>query len=84
MKKIDLWIEEKINHENFEKSKSGRETYESIAEVNLPTDFDSDFPIVILLIDSNEKDLIDPRVQAMFKWSTHSRNVFLFLIRQDY
>ena len=38
---------------------------------------------IIMLDDLNEKEMIDPRVQAMFKRSRHN-NLSIFIISQDY
>ena len=38
---------------------------------------------IIILDDLNEKELNDPRVQAMFKRSRHT-NLLIFIISQDY
>ena len=38
---------------------------------------------IIISDDSNQKEMDDPRVQAMFKRSRHS-NLTIFVISQDY
>ena len=38
---------------------------------------------IIILDDLNEKEMIDPRVQAMFRRSRHN-NLSIFIISQDY
>ena len=39
--------------------------------------------VIIILDDLNEKEMNDPRVQAMFKRSRHN-NLSIFIISQDY
>ena len=57
------------------------ETYESIEESKFPQEYDGGG--VFLLDDLNEKEMYDPRVQAMFKRSRHN-NLSIFIISQDY
>ena len=64
---MNIW--EIFNDKNFEKSKTQMETHETIAELEYPQDYDSDFPSVINLNDLNEKEITDPKVQAMFRSS---------------
>ena len=78
---IDLVIEEIVNIEDFEKSDTEIETYESIEEIKIPQEYDDGG--IIILDDLNEKKLNDPRVQAMFKRSRHD-NLSIFIISQDY
>ena len=69
----------KIN--DFEKSDSEIETYESIEELQFPQECDDGD--IIILDDLNENEMNDPRVQAMFKRSRHN-NLSIFIISQDY
>ena len=62
---IDIVIEEKVNNEDFQKSDTEIETYESIEEIKFPQEYDDGG--VIILDDLNEKKMNDPRVQALFK-----------------
>ena len=78
---IDVVIEEIVNNKDFEKSDTEIETYESIEELNFPRDYDDGG--IIILEDLNEKDLKDPRVQAMFKRTRHNK-LSIFIISQDY
>ena len=73
-------IEEIVNNKDFEKSDTEIETYESIDELKFPQEYDGD---IIILDDLNEKEMNDPRVQAMFKRSRHN-NLSIFIISQDY
>ena len=62
---IDIVIDEKVSNENFEKSDTEIETYESIEELKFPQEYD-DGGIIIL------EEVNDPRVQALFKRSIHN------------
>ena len=64
---IDIVIEEIVNNKDFEKSDTEIETYESTAELKYPQEYDDGG--IIILDDLNEKEMNDPRVQAMFKRS---------------
>ena len=66
---IDIVIEEIVNKKDFEKSNTEIETYESIEEIKFPQECDDGG--IIILADLNEKEVNDPRVQAMFKRSGH-------------
>ena len=78
---IDIVIEEIVKIKNFEKSDTEIETYESIEQLKIPREYYDGG--VIILDDSNERKMNDPRVQAMFKRSRHS-NLSIFIISQDY
>ena len=78
---IDIVIDEIVNNKNFEKSGTEIETFESIEELKFPQDYEDG--CIIILDDFNEKEMNDPRVQAMFKRSRH-KNLSLFIISQDY
>ena len=80
-KDIDLVIEEIVNNEDFAKSDTEIETYDSIEEISLPQEYEDG--AVIILDDLNEKEMNDPRVEAMFKRSRHN-NFPVFKIGQDY
>ena len=73
--------EEIVNNKDFEKSDTEIETYESIEELKFPQGYDDGG--IIILDDLNEKEIKDPRVQAMFKRSRHN-NLTIFIISQDY
>ena len=78
---IDIVIEEIVNNKDFEKSTIEIETYESIEQLKFPQEYDDGG--IIILDDLNEKEMNDPRVQAMFKRSRHN-NISMFIISQDY
>ena len=78
---IDVVVGEIVDNKDFEKSNTEIETYESIEELKFPQENDDGG--VIILDDLNEKEMIDPRVQAMFKPSRHN-NLSIFIISQDY
>ena len=78
---IDIVIEEIVNNRDFEKSDIEMETYESIEHLKFPKEYE--YISLIILDDLNQKQMDDPRVQAMFKRSRH-KNLSIFIIIQDY
>ena len=76
---IDVVIEEIVNNKDFQKSDTEIETFESIEELKYPQEYEDGG--IISLDDLNEKELNDPRVQAMFKRSRHN-NSSIFTISQ--
>ena len=78
---IDIVIEEVINNKDFEKSNTEIETFNNIEDLNFPQDYENNS--IIILDDLNQKEMDDPRVQAMFKRSRHN-NLSIFIISQDY
>ena len=74
-------IDELVNNKYFEKSDTEFETYESIEELKYPQEYDDGG--IIILDDLNEKEMNDPRIQAMFERSRHN-NLSIFIISQDY
>ena len=78
---IGIVIGEIVNNKDFEKPNTEIETYESIEELKFPQEYDDGG--VIVLDDLNEKEMNDPRVQALFKRSRHN-NLSVFKISQDY
>ena len=78
---IDVVTEELVNNKDFQKSNTELETYESVDESKFPQEYDDGG--IIILDDVNEKEMNDPRVQAMFKRSRHN-NLSIFNISQDY
>ena len=78
---MDIVIEEVINNKEFEKSDIVIETYDSIEELKFPQGDENDG--IIILDDINEKEMNDPRVQAMFKRSRHN-SLSVLIISQDY
>ena len=67
---IDIVIDEIVNNKDFEKSNTEIETYESIEELKYPQEFDDGGVIIQDYL--NEKEMNDPRVQAMFERSRHN------------
>ena len=78
---IDLVIDEVTNNKDFEKSDTEIESFESIEELKYPQQYENNS--IIILDDLNQKEMDDPRVQAMFKRSRHN-NLPIFIISQDY
>ena len=78
---IVVVIEEIVNNKDFEKSDIEKDAYESIEELKFPQEYDDGGNII--LDDLNEKEINDPRVQAMFKRSRHN-NLSIFKISQEY
>ena len=74
-------IEQIVNNEDFQKSDAEIETYESIEELKFAQEYDDGG--IIILDDLKEKEMNDPRVQAMFKRSRHNKSS-IFIISQDY
>ena len=67
-----------FNDEDLEKSGREIETYNSIEELKYSEENDSDQTNVISLDDLNEKELNDPRDQALLKQSQH-KNISIFI-----
>ena len=78
---IDIVIEEVISNKDFQKSDIEIETFDNIEELKYPQDYENNS--IIILDDLNQKEMGDPRVQAMFKRSRHN-NLSIFIIGQDY
>ena len=67
---IDIVIEETFNNKDFQKSNIEIETYESIEDLKFPQEYENNS--IINLDDLYQKEMDDPRVQAMFKRSRHN------------
>ena len=78
---IDVVIQEIVDNKDFEKSNIEIETYNNIEELKYPQEYENNN--IIILDDLNQKEMDDPRVQAMFKRSRHN-NLSIFIISQDY
>ena len=78
---IDIVIEKIVNNKDFQKSDTEIETYESIEELKFPQEYENNS--VIILDELNQKEMDDPKVQAMFKRCRH-KNLSIFIISQDY
>ena len=77
---IDVVIEEIVNNKDFDKSKTEIQTLESIEELTFPQEYEDNG--ILILDDSSEKEMNNPRVQAMFKRSRHN-NLSIFTKSQD-
>ena len=78
---LDIVIEDIVNKENFEKSSTEIKTFDNIEDLKFPQDYENNR--IFILDDLNQKEMDDPRVQAMFKRSRHS-NLSIFIVSQDY
>ena len=78
---IDIVSEEIVKNKDFEKSNTEIETYESIEDLKFPQDYE--YNSIFIADGLNQKEMDDPRVQAMFKRSRHN-SLSIFLISQDY
>ena len=78
---IDVVIEKIVNKKDFEKPYTEIETYESIEGLKFPQDYEHGG--IIIQGDLNEKQIMDSRVQAMFKRSRHNI-LSVFIISQNY
>ena len=78
---IDIVIEKICNNEDFQKSDIEIETFDKIEELKFPQENENNS--IIILDDLNQKEMDDPRVQAMFKRSRHNI-LSIFIISQDY
>ena len=78
---FDKVIDEIVNNKDFEKSDTEIETYDTIEELKFPQDYQDGG--IIILDDLTEEEIIDSRVQAMFKRSRHHK-LSKFTISEDY
>ena len=78
---LDIVNEEINNIKDFQKSDIEIETFDNIEELRYPKDYENNS--IIFLDDLNQKEMDDPRVQAMFKRSRHN-NLSIFIISQDF
>ena len=78
---IDIVIDDIVSDKDFQKSDNEIETYESIEELKYPQEYDEGG--IFILNDLNEKEMNDPRVQALFKQSGHNK-LYIFIVSQDY
>ena len=78
---LDIVIDEINNNKDFEKSDAEKETCESKENLKFPQEYENNSIIILDVL--NQKEMDDPRVQAMFKRSTHN-NLSIFIISQDY
>ena len=80
-KNFGIIIEEVINNKDFQKSDIEIETFDNIENLKYPQEYQDNS--INILDDLNQKEMDDPRVQAMFKRSRHN-NLSIFIISQDY
>ena len=78
---IDVVIDELVNNKDFEKSDTEIETFDNIEDLKFPQEYEN--ISIIILDDLNQKEMDDPRVQAMFKRSRHF-SLSIFIKSQDY
>ena len=78
---FDITIDKLFIDKDFEKSDTEIDTYKSIEELKFPQEYDDG--IIFILDNLNEKEMKDPRVQAMFTRSRHN-NFFIFIFSQHY
>ena len=78
---IDEVIVEIVKNKHFEKSDTELETYEKLEEMKFPQIYEDGG--ISIPGDLNEKEMINPRVQAMFKRLRYNK-LFFFIISQDY
>ena len=77
---IDIVIDKKVNIKYFEKPDTEIETFDNIDELKFAQEYDGGN---IILDDLKEEERNNPRVQAMFKRSSH-KNLSIFIINQGY
>ena len=80
-KNIDIVIKEIVDTKDVQKSDTEIQTYENIEELEFPQEYENNS--IIILDDLNQKEMDDPRVQAMFKRSRHN-NLSIFIISREY
>ena len=71
-----------VNHKDSEKSDTEMEAYESIEELKFPQEYENGG--IIVLDDLNEREMIDPRVQAMFAKSRDNKKSIFIIIQDHY
>ena len=77
----DVMFDKIVNIEDFQKSDVEIETFDNIAELKFPQEYDDGGNLI--LDDLNENEMNAPRVQAMFKQSRRN-NLSIFIISQGY
>ena len=78
---LDILIEEINANKDFQKSNIELEVFDNIQELKFPQEYENNN--IIILDDLNQKEMDDPRVQALFKRSRHN-NLSIFIINHDY
>ena len=79
--KIDIVIQEIVNNKDVEKSNTEIETFDTIEDLKFPQDYENNS--IIILDDLNEKEIINEKIQAMFKRGSHNK-LSIFIISQHY
>ena len=74
-------IQKIVNNKVFEKSVLVIETFDNIEELRFPQEYENNSNII--LIDLNEKEIKNDKIQTMFKRGRHN-NLSIFIISQDY
>ena len=70
---IDIVIEDIVNNKDFEKSNTEIETFDNIEDLKYPQEYEHNS--IIILDDLYQKEMDDPRVQAMLK----DRDIIIYL-----
>ena len=78
---IDIVIDVIVNKKDFEKSDTEIETFDNKEDLKFPQEYENNS--IIILDDLYQKEMDDPRVQAMFKRSRHN-DLSTFIISKDY
>ena len=78
---IDIVSDEMNYNEDFEKSDTEMETFDSIEEKRFPQEYE--IISIIIFDDLNEKENNKDKIQAMFKRGRHN-NLSIYIISQDY
>ena len=81
-KDVEKIFDEIVNYKDFQKSDTEIEEYESIEKLTYPQEYDDG--CIVILDDLNEKQMNDPRVQAMFKRSRHNNLPNFFIGQHHY
>ena len=70
-----------INDKDFEKSNTEIETFDNIEDLKFPQEYENNSVIILDVL--NEKEIINDKIQAMFKRGRHN-NLSIFIISQVY
>ena len=66
---------------DFEKSDTEIEIFDNIEELRFPQEYENNS--IVIPVDSNEKEINNDKIQAMFKRGRHNK-LYIFVISQDY
>ena len=78
---IDIVIDEIVINKNFENSVTEIETFDNIEELKFPQEYENNS--IIILDDLNKKEILNDKIQSMFKRGLHNK-LSIFIISQDY